>query len=63
MHKVKLTHMSELYIEKWLEDFRDGLKMKLRINGYSVLEIIGEKIINDGVEASTRKSQACFQII
>ena len=39
--------------------------MKLmEINGYSALEnIMGEKIINDGVEPSTRKSQARFQII
>ena len=38
--------------------------MKLQFNGYSVLEnIMGEKIINDWVEAVTRKSQARIQIV
>ena len=40
-----------------------------RKNGYPISccrnekDNVSEKIINDGVEASTRKSQACFQII
>ena len=34
----ELTHMSELLIEKYLKDYRNGLKMKLRI-----LWMMGEK--------------------
>ena len=35
----------------------------LVLNGFLFLNIMGEKKIKDGVEASTRKSQARFQII
>ena len=30
---------------------------------FCFINIMGEKIIDDGVEASTRKSKSCFQII
>ena len=51
-------------IEKWLEDYRNGLKMKLRIQLILCFRKYWvRKIISDGVEASRRKSQAHFQII
>ena len=61
MHKLKLTGQNQLEVYTCSYGMNKSFSI---LNGFSVLQILlVRKIINDGVKASTRESQARFQII